>query len=153
MSVNGRRNVVAVIWVAVGVLLFWRGMPYLGLSEDPDIVGLTGSDTWIALAIAVVVGVGKGMTALRKAARRLARRIEDQGEQAPAWKIFPPVMFLLVGLMIAAGLALRLAPYDDGVKAWVVGSLYPAIALALVIGGVLVRTVEPLPAPEPSAAS
>jgi hypothetical protein len=47
--------------------------------------------------------------------------------------------------MVGAGLALRLAPYDPTVKAWVVGILYPAIGLALIIGGWLALSVEPLP--------
>ena len=50
--------------------------------------------------------------------------------------------------MVGAGLALRLAPYDADVKAWIVGILYPAIGVALIIGGLLARTVAPL---EPKA--
>lgn len=151
MSVNGRRNVVCVVWTLVGILLVWRGLPYVGLRAEPDVVGLVGASTWIALGIALVVGIGKGLTALRKGARRAASHIERQGENAPFWNVFSPVMYLLVAVMVAAGLALRLAPYDAGVKAWVVGILYPAVGVALVIGGQLVRTVPPLE--EPAAAA
>ena len=42
MSIPGRRNVVSVIWTLVGLLLIWRGLPYAGVVEDPEIVGLTG---------------------------------------------------------------------------------------------------------------
>jgi len=151
MSVNGRRNLVCLVWTLVGVMLVWRGLPYAGVRTSPDVQGLTGSSSWIALGIAAVVGVGKGMTALRKGARRAATHIERQGAQAPFWNVFSPVMYLLVAVMIAAGMALRLAPYDAVVKAWAVGILYPAVGVALVIGGQLVRTVEPLP--EPAAAA
>lgn len=144
MSIDGRRNVVCVVWCAVGALLVWRGLPYAGLRESPDVVGLTGSQSWIALALGVVVGIGKGLTALKKGARRAARQIVDRGEQAPPWTVFSPAMILLVGLMIGAGLALRHAPYDDTVKAWVVGILYPGIGVALIIGGLLARKVAPL---------
>ena len=144
MSIAGRRNVVCIVWFAVGLMLIWRGLPYAGLREVPDVVGLTGSNTWIALAIGVIVGIGKGMTMLRKGARRAARQIVDKGEQAPAWTVFSPFMIVLVALMIGAGLALRLAPYDDTIKAWVVGILYPGIGVALMIGGMLARKVAPL---------
>ena len=145
MSIAGRRNVVCVIWVLVGILLFWRGLPYAGLVEDPEIVGLSGSNTWIALAAAVVVGIGKGMSALKKAGRRAVTRMHAMGDQAPVWTIFGWTMYLLVGLMIGAGLLIRTADYDPNVKAWIVGILYPGIGVALLIGGLLVRNAEPLP--------
>ena len=145
MSQQGRRRVVMVVWVAVGLLLIWRGLPYTGLRESASVEGLTGASSWIALALGIVVGVGKGMTALRKGARRAARQIVDKGEQAPAWSVFSPAMILLVGLMVGLGLALRHGPYDAGIKAWVVGILYPGIGVALIIGGWLALSVEPLP--------
>ena len=144
MTANGRRKIVCFVWTIVGFMLIWRGLPYAGLIDDPGIVGLTGSSTWIALGIALIVGIGKGMSALRKGARRAVTHIVKQGETAPWWNIFSPVMYLLVAVMIAAGLALRLAPYDADVKAWIVGILYPAVGVALLIGGQLVRRVDPL---------
>ena len=145
MSKQGRRTVVMVVWVAVGLLLIWRGLPYTGFRAEPDVVALAGNARWIALAVAVVVGIGKGLTALRKGARRAATQIEAKGEQAPAWSVFSPFMIVLVGLMIALGLVLRTADYDATVKAWVVGILYPGIGVALILGGFLALSVEPLP--------
>ncbi|RKY18462.1 MAG: hypothetical protein DRQ55_13260 [Planctomycetota bacterium] len=132
-----------VIWVAVGILLIWRGLPYTGLRENADIVGLAGNERWIALGCGVILGIGKGMSALKKGARRAVRQIVDKGESAPPWTIFSPFMFVLVGLMVAAGLALRYGPYDDTIKAWVVGILYPGIGVALIIGGLLALSVQP----------
>lgn len=146
MSQSGRRTVVCVVWVAVGLLLIWRGLPYAGFRADPEVTALHGDQRWIALAAAVVVGVGKGFTMLRKGARRAAAQIVSRGEQAPAWSVFSPFMIVLVALMIGAGLALRKAPYDPDVKAWLVGILYPGIGMALIIGGWLALSVEPLPA-------
>jgi hypothetical protein len=146
MSIQGRRNVVFVVWAAVGVMLVWRGLPYTGFREVVDVTALQGDSRWIALAAAVVVGIGKGLTALKKGARRAVTHIESQGPEAPMWSVFSPVMILLVAIMVGAGLALRYAPYDADVKAWIVGILYPAIGLALVIGGLLARTVPPLEA-------
>lgn len=143
MSIAARRNVVFVVWAAVGLMLIWRGMPYAGFESDPEIVGLTGNDRWIAVGLAILVGIGKGFTALKKGARRAATHIHRCGESAPLWTVFSPVMILLVAGMIGLGLALRLSPYDADIKAWIVGVLYPAIGLSLLIGGVLARSVAP----------
>ena len=149
MSASGatiatRRLVVCLVWAAVGVLLIWRGLPYAGVRPAPDVVGLTGSHTWIALGAGLLVGVAKGLTALRKGARRAVRHIVEQGERAPLWSVFGLGMIGLVLAMIGLGLALRLAPYDATVKAWVVGILYPGIGVALILGGILALSVEPL---------
>ncbi|MDG2149883.1 MAG: hypothetical protein P8N09_10195 [Planctomycetota bacterium] len=147
MSIQGRRNVVFVVWAAVGVLLIWRGLLYTGFREETvDVTALHGNDRWIALGAALIVGIGKGFSALKKGARRAVTHIEKQGPQAPMWSVFSPVMILLVAIMVGAGLALRFAPYDAGVKAWIVGILYPAIGLSLIIGGLLARSVPPLEA-------
>ena len=146
MSQQGRRRVVAVVWMAVGLMLIVRGLPYAGLLHFGDTVGLTGNDTWIALGLGIVVGIAKGCTLLRKGARRAVRNIVDAGESAPAWTVFNAYMIVLVLVMIGAGLVLRLAHYDAHVKAWVVGILYPGIGIALIIGGWLATSVEPLPA-------
>jgi hypothetical protein len=99
----------------------------------------------MALGIALVLGLAKGFTLLKKGARRAAKQIVNRGENAPFWTVFSPYMILLVLLMVGAGLAIRLSPYNPTVKGWVVGALYPAIGLALMIGGVLALSVEPLP--------
>jgi hypothetical protein len=149
MSQQGRRLVVCVVWFAVGVMLMLRALPYLGLrASDPltrDFNPLEGRNVWIALGLALVLGLAKGFTLLRKGARRAARQIVDHGEKAPFWTVFSLYMIFLVALMIGAGFAIRLSPYDPTVKGWVVGVLYPAIGLALMIGGLLALSVEPLP--------
>ncbi|MHC4409359.1 MAG: hypothetical protein ACYS0E_00425 [Planctomycetota bacterium] len=144
MTVTARRSLVSFVWTIVGLFLIWRGLPYAGLRDVPEVVGLAGSHTWVALAIAVLVGIGKGMSALRKAARRAVTHITRQGERAPWWNLFSPLMYVLVAIMVTVGIGLRQAPYDAGVKAWVIGILYPAVGVALVIGGQLVRRVEPV---------
>jgi len=149
MSQQSRRMLVCILWFAVGVMLVVRGLPYTGLMPSDaatrDFTPLAGNHVWIALAAAVVLGIGKGFTALRKGARRAATQIEARGERAPFWTIFSPFMILLVGIMIVGGLALRKLPYDPEVKGWVIGILYPAIGLALMIGGLLALSAEPLP--------
>ena len=150
MSQQARRWLVCLVWFAVGVMLIWRGLPYMGLTESDaatrDFTPLAGSQVWIALAAAIVLGLGKGFTALRKGARRAATQIVGRGEQAPFWTIFSPFMILLVLIMIGGGLLLRKAHYDPDVKGWVIGILYPAVGLALMIGGLLTLSAKPLPA-------
>lgn len=158
MSIQGRRTVVCIVWFAVGLLLIWRGLPYAGLREDADVAAtlgehvLSGTNSWIALALGVVVGIGKGMSALKKGARRAVRHIVDQGETASPFTVFSPSMVILVLIMVGAGLAIRLAPYDPSVKAWLVGILYPGIGVALIIGGLLALKVDPLPPKTPAPA-
>lgn len=145
MSIAARKTVVCLVWIAVGVMLIWRGLPYAGLREADGLTAtLSGNNSWIALALGVIVGIGKGMTALKKGARRAVTHIEAS-ETAPFYTVFSPVMIVLVLAMVGLGLILRLAPYDDGIKAWVIGILYPGIGVALILGGLFVRTAEPLP--------
>ncbi|MFT7462838.1 MAG: hypothetical protein ACI9EF_001180 [Pseudohongiellaceae bacterium] len=144
MSIAARRGLVCVLWFAVGIMLIYRGLPYTGLIDNPDIVGLSGNDSWIALAASIVIGIGKGFSALKKGARRAVTQIVSKGESAPPWTIFSPLMYLLVAIMIGAGLALRNGDYDANTKAWVVGILYPAIGVALMIGGLLALRVKPI---------
>ena len=149
MSQQARRTLVCIVWFAVGIMLIVRGLPYTGLiASDPatrDFTPLAGNSVWIALAIAVVLGVGKGFTALRKGARRAATQIEARGERAPFWTVFSAFMILLIAIMIGGGLALRKLPYDGVVKGWVIGILYPAVGIGLMIGGILVLNAKPLP--------
>ena len=133
------------VWVAVGLMLIWRGLPYTGFRTEAGILGLQGNERWLALAAAVVVGLAKGFTALRKGARRAVTQIVAKGEHAPAWTVFSPFMILLVALMVAAGLLLRRGDYDPQIKAWLIGILYPGIGVALMLGGWQVLSASPLP--------
>ncbi len=133
-----------VVWFAVGLMLIWRGLPYLGLRDVEGVTGLLPPNTWYALAAAVVLGIGKGMSALKKGARRAVTHIVKSGETAPFWSVFSPFMILLVGIMVGAGLALRLGLDDSAMKSWIIGILYPGVGVALMIGGLLARKVDPL---------
>lgn len=148
MSISGRRKIIGVLWAVVGLLLVWRGLPYLGLRTVPEVRGLEGASRWLALGLGALLGVAKGLTALRRSARSAVRGITVRGEEAPAWSVLSPFMVLLIVSMVGLGLLLRLAPYDPLVKAWAVGVLYPAIGTALILGGYLVVS---LPATPPGA--
>ena len=137
MSITARRWLVGIVWTAVGLMLVWRGLPYAGFRHVAAVQGLAGTSRWLALGLGLVLGVAKGATALRRSARKAVAGIVGRGQQAPVWTVFGPSMLLLVGGMVVLGLVLRLAPYDVVVKAWLVGTLYPAIGTALVLGGCL----------------
>src|SRR5688572_6938120 len=85
MSQQARRMLVCIVWFAVGILLIWRGLPYTGLTASDaatrDFTPIPAESTWIALAAAVVLGLGKGFSALKKGARRAATQIVARGER------------------------------------------------------------------------
>lgn len=133
MSVDARCRVYGALWLFAAVVLVWRGLPYLGVGDGAR-VALAGGEVVVALAAAAVLGVAKGLTVMRRAAHKARVRIATAGERGGLGTVFRgPVLLLIVGMM-ALGLTLRLAPYPDRWRAWVVGVVYPAVALALVLG-------------------
>lgn len=133
MSVDGRCRIYGGLWLLAAVVLVWRGLPYLGVGDGAP-VALAGGEVAVALAIAAALGLAKGLTVMRRAARKARARIAVSGERGGLGTVFRgPVLLLIVGMM-ALGLTLRLAPYPDRWRAWVVGVVYPAVALALLLG-------------------
>ncbi|NCG20324.1 MAG: hypothetical protein GWP91_15050 [Rhodobacterales bacterium] len=134
VKLAARQRTYGALWVFAGCLLCWRSLPYLGLVQT-DTVSLTTAELPVALGLALVVGVLKGWFMLRKSAEFAGRRMLREGKNAPWWTLFRPPVLVLLGVMIAMGVALRHGPYDDQIKAWLVGVGYLAIAIALWIGG------------------
>jgi hypothetical protein len=96
-----------------------------------------------ALGFACVVGFLKGMTVLKKAARRNVLNLIEAGPEAPLRSVFPIRLVALVAFMMGLGFAIRLAPYDPVTKAWVIGILYPGIGFGLMIGGLEILRFRP----------
>lgn len=102
---------------------------------QPDVDGaLWGQDALMALGAAAVLGFVKGGTVMRSAAHRARTRIIRRGRTAPPWTVFEPAVLILIVGMMGLGFAIRLAPYPEVYRPWVVGVVYPAVALALIIG-------------------
>lgn len=128
MSISGRCRLYGLMWWIAALILAARARPFFG----PD--GLWMDDALLALGIAAVIGLLKGASIMRAAARRARGRIIKRGATAPPWSIFEPQVVMLIGGMMALGFAIRLAPYPEQYRMWAVGILYPGVALALIVG-------------------
>lgn len=128
MSIAGRCRLYGLVWWIAALILAARARPFFG----PD--GLWMEDALIALGAAVVIGVAKGGSVMRRAAGKARGRIIRRGATAPPWSVFEPQVIVLIGAMMALGVAIRLAPYPEQYRMWAVGILYPGVALALLIG-------------------
>ena len=88
----------------------------------------------MALSLAAVLGLVKGLTVIRRAANRAVNRLEKPDAQLPLFRLFPPRTCLLIGTMMTMGILLRNAHYDPMIKSWLIAVIYPAVSLALLIG-------------------
>lgn len=153
MTLPTRQKLYALFWASAGAVVLWRGLPYLGWADWGHVAGLQGADRWIATAIGLVFGVVQGVTALRMAGRKAVDRMVEAGAVASPLTMIKPATVLLVGVMIGLGLLVRKAPYDPGIKAWVVGILYPGVSLSLFLGCVELlrqRDIDAAPAGAPN---
>lgn len=134
-------GVAALVWVAVGGLLAFRGGRML-------LVESTASDVArvIAAALGLVVGYFKGNFVLVKTARRNRARLEGLPSPNPL-AAFTPRFLLLIALMIAFGAGLR-ALAAHGYIGWVtVGALYLGIGAALMASAPAYVRTPPAPLP------
>ncbi len=116
----------ATIWTLVAVSLIGRGLfPYFGNIDSASTKG-------IALLLAVLIGVPKGLFVISKSTERTANYIARRPEKDWIWMSFHPVLYLLIPLMIAMGLFLR-KHYGHTNPELIVG-VYVAIGLALLVG-------------------
>lgn len=114
--------VAALMWTVVGLVLGHFGVSWALRWDSPWM-------PWV-LAVAVLLGAGKGVFVMRKAAARTVARIRERGDGKCIGGFVPwPTWFLILG-MIGLGRLLRsgfLAPTT-------VGFVYAAIGAALLIG-------------------
>ena len=116
----------ATIWTAVAISLIGRGLvPYFANIEST-------TTRIVALVLAFVIGVPKGLFVISRSTERTARFIAKRPEQDWIWMSFHPVLYLLIPLMIAMGIFLR-SHYGVSNPELIVGA-YVAIGLALLVG-------------------
>lgn len=138
-SRRGRVTLATLIWIAVGVMLIWRGVvPFLG-----QIDSTTGKA--LALGLGAVVGIAKGMFVLSKSARRTAGYIARRPEQDWVFLCLHPILWAVIPVMIGMGLGLK-ALFAEGQPGIIVG-VYVGIGAAMIVGSRGFRTATSEPAP------
>lgn len=125
ISRQGRVLLATILWIAVGLMLIWRGYPFLGM------IGSTGGKA-AAIALGLLVGGAKGVFVLSKSARRTAGYIARRPEQDWLFLCFHPVLWAVIPLMILMGWALR--TYVGADYPGVVVGVYIGIGAAMIVG-------------------
>ena len=134
MNPSALISIYGALWLLASLLLGWRALPYLGFIADSAIQPLPPKQVPMALAMASVLGVLKGMTVFRKVVTRIFNTDAVMQEaQGPA-RIFGLKTIILIGFMMLLGLAIRHVPYPAVLKAWLVSIIYPGVSIALLIG-------------------
>ncbi len=106
--------------------LIYRGLfPYFGQIEST-------MTKVIVLVLILAIGIGKGIFVISKSTARTAAYVARRPEQDWIWLSFHPVLYVLIPVMIAAGLFVR-HQYGATMPALIVG-LYGSIGLALLVG-------------------
>ena len=125
-----QRLLAAAIWTGVGIMLSFLGLEWM----------LKGFGWWAWLLAVPMIALGfvKGRFILDTMAKRNTQRITDRGAEAPWWGFYPIRTWILVAIMMSAGLVLRVAIPDlffhfnapDSYYAWI-GLVYLAVGVAL----------------------
>ena len=126
LSRGGRAGLATLIWIAIGVMLIYRGLvPHFSNIET----------TWgkaLALVLGVIIGGAKGMFVLRKSAVRTAGFIQRRPEKDWFWFCLHPILYILIPVMIGFGLLLK--HYFAGSNPGIVVAVYVGIGCALIMG-------------------
>jgi hypothetical protein len=104
------------LWTAIGTMLMVRGFNWIG----------PGPGRWLVVP-AVLAGTAKSMLVLDKTAKKSLARIMELDDNTCIGAVYSWKTWLLVGLMMAAGITMRKLT-DPGM---VIGTLYMAIGWAL----------------------
>lgn len=92
-----------VVWAFAGALLLYKGLGFLELSRDE------AGTKWL-MGAALLVGLLKGRFVLSKTAKRLVDRIASLPAPISARSVYPKSYWILLGSMVAMGMALKFAP-------------------------------------------
>lgn len=114
----------ASMWTLVGFGLLGFGLKWLIGSESK----------WILLLLlgSVIVGGIKGKFILNKTAMRTINRVQSRGDGTCIFGVFSIWSWLFVVMMIALGNILRMSGLSDDI----LGAIYSAVGVALIIGSV-----------------
>lgn len=109
----------ALIWSIVGVFLMVNGYLMLSVAEGQ----------WLTV-VAMVLGTLKSRLLLDRTAKRNGQRLATLADGTCIGAVYPAKMWLLIGLMIAAG---RLLRFSGVLPLAVVGLIYCAVGWALFV--------------------
>lgn len=112
------------LWGMVGFGLLIAGIIFLFGGSA------MGMNAWIAFVFALVIGFVKGKFVLPKVAKKNIARIESLPEQSPVYMTFNAKSWILVLGMIILGKTIRFL----GAPSFVVGAIYVAVGIALLLG-------------------
>ncbi|MFT7617212.1 MAG: hypothetical protein ACI97A_000846 [Planctomycetota bacterium] len=115
-----------VVWLAVAVMLIYRGLvPHFG-NIDSNMAKI------VALSLAAVLGIAKGIFVISKSTARTAAFIIKRPSQDWIWMSFHPVLYVLIPVMILFGYWMK-DMYAVSKPEVVVG-VYVGIGIALLVG-------------------
>ncbi len=109
----------AIMWSAVGIFLFLRGVINISFLDDPY------KYLWVTIALAL--GIFKAKFVLEKTAKRIIERILKRDDPSHFFGFLPLKSWILIGSMIGLGILLRHSPLNRSL----VWSVYVAIGAAL----------------------
>ncbi|MCB1085057.1 MAG: hypothetical protein KDK60_03035 [Chlamydiia bacterium] len=138
------------LWLAIGVMLLVKGMHYLidagnaALKGGPvspysplSLIGRFSKNpqqsALILLSISLILGLFKGRVMMKKAVVRIVKRVQTFENPFPIKKLYPPAYLLLIGGMMAMGMAFKYLPFPMDVK----GFIDAAVGSALINGAML----------------
>ena len=120
-SARAQLVLAGLVWYAAAAILAWRAAGWL-----------IGADYALVLATAgLLFGLLKARFIMDPVAVEAVERIESRGKEECAGGFFAWQSWLIVILMMAAGIALRLTPIP---RPWL-GALYVTISTGLVLAG------------------
>ena len=127
-------KIATVLWGIVGFGLLMAGLIFLFgnrtmsiLPGEPSGIGVTEG---ISFVIALMLGLIKGQFVIKKVGRKNRARIESLPEPSGFHMTFSAKSWILVLGMILLGRLIRFA----GAPAFIVGAIYVAVGVALLIG-------------------
>lgn len=114
------------VLILVGAALILRAIPFWQALDSP---------LWQVLVplLGLPLGAAKGVFILRRTAARMVARLETLPERFWIWRIYPAYFYPFVGVMIAAGVTVRVR-FGESAPG-VVAALYLGIGVALLSSG------------------
>ena len=124
-----RAKLAALLWHAVGVLLMAWGIRFV-LRDWPR-----APETTLALVtLGLLLGSAKGLFVFQKVARKTLVRIQEQGEDGFVLKMFRPIVWLIIPLMIGLGITLRHLADQGMIHYNLLAAIYLGVAAGMHLG-------------------